>query len=441
MQLKTALLGLIGTLGLACGEARAHVDPAPAAAAPSSDYKGIRQTSDAASPAERVPPRMKFVPGGSFEVGLSEDDVQALELENPALIKLFAASTPRHEVTLEPYYIGEFEVTNAEWKIFLDATEREPSKDLTENYWIDGEIPSGHEHHPVTFVSFPEVEEYCRWAMVRVPTEHEWTFAARGPDGAIFPWGNEFDEPIPQELQRRPRDAQEAEELEKARNALRRGGNMAWCADSSFKGSREPQRVGTMPAGASPFGLMDVVGNVWEWTSSSYTAYPDYEDIGIKTKASRGKKEKYTAAEYFNSSRRVLKGGAFDSPALALRTDVRQYEEQKAWNQTIGFRVAKSVRPGLDAIGYALGDVGSYQFHEKSAPLAMDAIQAVEVTHYDGEGRISGQQGIVFAPVSDWPKYAKSRESDRDSLKSPLSIGLLITSEPTVYPPLGPGTY
>jgi len=431
MLMKTAVFGILS----ACV---ASATVAMTSTVAPSEYKGIRQTADDAKPEDRVPPGMIFIPGSTFETGLDEEDIQELGLEVDAEIKLFAASVPRHEVSVAPYYLGEFEITNAQWKVYLDASEQEPSADLVEGSWTDGEIPAGKENYPVTYLSYTQVMDYCRWANVRLPTEHEWERAARGPDGMLYPWGNEYSEPIPKELQRRPRDAQEAEELDKKREALRQGKDMCWSGEAR---KREPQEVGTKPEGVSGFGVHDMAGNVWEWTQSPYSPYPGEKEIKIKTKVGRGKAQKFRAAEYFNSSRRVIKGGAFDSEELALRADVRQFADQGSYFLAIGFRIAKSAIPGTEAIAYALESVGSFKFHEKTAPLDLTAVQAVERTHYNSDGHITGHQGIVFAPVSDWAKQKDLKRASVESLKTPVSIGLLTMTEESVYPAIPAGTY
>ena len=148
--------------------------------------------------------------------------------------------TPRrfheHPMHLQSFYIDKFPVTNAEFKTFLDATRYRPGDDL--NFlrdWKDGRYPSGWENRPVTWVSIEDARAYAAWAGKRLPHEWEWQYAAQGTDGRLYPWGNEWDAsavPVP----------------DKSRTM------------------RGPDPVDAHPKGASPFGVMDLVGNVWQWT-------------------------------------------------------------------------------------------------------------------------------------------------------------------------------
>jgi formylglycine-generating enzyme required for sulfatase activity len=148
--------------------------------------------------------------------------------------------TPRrfheHPMHLQSFYIDKFPVTNAEFKKFLDATRYGPGDDL--NFlrdWKDGSYPSGWENRPVTWVSIEDARAYAAWAGKRLPHEWEWQYAAQGTDGRLYPWGNDWDAsavPVP----------------DKSRTM------------------RGPDPVDAHPKGASPFGVMDLVGNVWQWT-------------------------------------------------------------------------------------------------------------------------------------------------------------------------------
>ncbi len=125
---------------------------------------------------------------------------------------------------------------NGEFKKFLDATHYHPKDDLTFlRDWKDGTYPSGWENRPVTWVSLEDARAYAAWAGKRLPHEWEWQYAAQGTDDRLYPWGNDWDPaavPIP----------------DKSRTM------------------RGPDPVEVHPKGASPFGVMDMVGNVWQWT-------------------------------------------------------------------------------------------------------------------------------------------------------------------------------
>ena len=122
----------------------------------------------------KVPAGMVFVPAGKFQFGEGAD---------------------AREVSLEAYCIGRFEVTNVEYKSFLDATHYRGAP----RYWKNGSFPAGKANHPVLFVSLMDAEAYCAWISketgwkVVVPTAEQWEKAARGPKGGRYPWGNEKD--------------------------------------------------------------------------------------------------------------------------------------------------------------------------------------------------------------------------------------------------------
>jgi len=141
-----------------------------------------------------------------------------------------------HRMQIAPFYMDKFTVTNARFKGFLDASHYHPKDDL--NFlqdWKDGNFPQGWANKPVTWVSQDDARAYAAWAGKRLPHEWEWQLAAQGTDGRLYPWGNEWRAsavPVP----------------EKGRNL------------------READNVDAHPDGASPFGLQDMVGNVWQWT-------------------------------------------------------------------------------------------------------------------------------------------------------------------------------
>jgi formylglycine-generating enzyme required for sulfatase activity len=141
-----------------------------------------------------------------------------------------------HPMHIKSFYIDEYPVSNAEFKKFLDATRYHPKDDLNFLHdWKDGAFPSGWENRPVTWVSIEDARAYAVWAGKRLPHEWEWQYAAQGTDGRLYPWGNQW-------------DASAVPEQDKNRTM------------------RGPDPVGAHPKGAGPFGVMDLVGNVWQWT-------------------------------------------------------------------------------------------------------------------------------------------------------------------------------
>ena len=142
----------------------------------------------------------------------------------------------RHTLDIKAFYIDRTPVTNAQFKQFLDATAYRPADDhhfLKD--WLAGTPRAGWGNKPVTWVSLEDARAYCAWAGKRLPHEWEWQYAAQGNDGRLYPWGNSW-------------DSSAVPAVNKERNVL------------------PPADVDAHPLGASPFGVLDLVGNVWQWT-------------------------------------------------------------------------------------------------------------------------------------------------------------------------------
>jgi iron(II)-dependent oxidoreductase len=141
-----------------------------------------------------------------------------------------------HPMHLKSFWIDRHPVTNSQFKKFLDATHYHPPDDgnfLSD--WRNGKYPEGWDNKPVTWVSLEDARAYAAWAGKRLPHEWEWQYSAQGTDGREYPWGGLW-------------KAEAVPAPEKSRTM------------------RSPDAVDAHPQGASPFGVMDLVGNVWQWT-------------------------------------------------------------------------------------------------------------------------------------------------------------------------------
>lgn len=151
-----------------------------------------------------------------------------------------------HTMDIPSFYMDIYPVTNREFKNFMDATHYHPKDDY--NFlkdWNNGNYPRGWDNKPVTWVSLEDAREYANWAGKRLPHEWEWQYAAQGNDNHLHPWGNKYDSSkIP------PRD--------------------------SSREMRAPTDVNAYPGGKSPFGVMDMTGNVWHWTDEYIDEHTRY---------------------------------------------------------------------------------------------------------------------------------------------------------------------
>jgi formylglycine-generating enzyme required for sulfatase activity len=219
---------------------------------------------------------MVYVAPGEFILGTSDAQIDSWLKEHPGdKREWFKGQQPQCRVRLDGYWIGRTEVTNTQYLRFVRATgHRAPFR------WKGGQIPSGLEDFPVVFVDFEDAHAYCEWAGGRLPTELEWEKAARGTDGRIFPWGNQWDG-------KRCRNF----ELIAGRAFARVG---EWdTASRNWLQVHDPIRegpaaVGSYPAGASPYGCLDMAGNAWEPCADWYDeeAYGRYAKGDLRPPAS-----------------------------------------------------------------------------------------------------------------------------------------------------------
>ncbi|MEU1624756.1 SUMF1/EgtB/PvdO family nonheme iron enzyme [Streptomyces sp. NPDC020096] len=248
-------------------------------------------------------PATSFVSGGTVELGLDPAAVArttAAWAHVGVVESWIEKETPSHSVCLDDFWIGSYPVTNAEYRDFLHDTghERRPST------WYLGAYPWERSNHPVAGVSPQDADAYAAWLSRRtghpwrLPTEAEWEYAAKGPDGREFPWGDDFDP---------------------AR------------ANTRETGVHTTTPVGAFPAGRSPFGAYDMAGNVEEYVADHYTPYPGGPFVDDHLVQSIG--------DY-----RVARGGSFCRFGDLARTR-RRHGAFPGPLYPVGFRLATSERP------------------------------------------------------------------------------------------------
>ncbi len=233
-----------------------------------------------------LPEGMIFIAGGEFTMGRNSGD----DLDSPA-----------HQVTLKPFLIDRTEVTNLAYQKFIEAKNYPAPPD-----WKGKTFPAGQDQFPVTDVTWSDANAFAVWHKKRLPTEEEWEFAARGNDQRTYSWGNEF--------------------------AI---------GKANVKSNSNPTQKNKIPVGsykdaASPFGAVDMIGNVWEWTASSLKPYPNGRAI-----ESKGYK-----------NLKVIRGGAWMSESAQATTTYRRGwpASRTDWNETppdysgTGFRCAQDVQ-------------------------------------------------------------------------------------------------
>jgi formylglycine-generating enzyme required for sulfatase activity len=213
--------------------------------------------------------------------------------------------TPSHKVYLDAFEMDLYETTNAMYQKFVEATGHRPPK-----HWKGNHYPEGKANHPVVYVDWFDADAFCQWADKRLPTEEEWERAARGMDERIFPWGNTFSNKMANTPQ----------------YWLAKGANEDTLG---LKGGTLP--VGSFEHGKSPYGLYDMAGNVYEWTSSWYLPYPGNKVWNM----------------HYGQKNKVLRGGSwYDCLSYGCGLSAPTYNRSRfspeIKNMGFGFRCAKS---------------------------------------------------------------------------------------------------
>ncbi|HEY0426667.1 MAG TPA: bifunctional serine/threonine-protein kinase/formylglycine-generating enzyme family protein [Pyrinomonadaceae bacterium] len=230
------------------------------------------QTSKTTPPAGMV-----YVEGAGFTMGVDNAD------------KADVAEMPAHQATVKSFFMDKYEVTREDYAKCVDA-----GKCTAPGLWKGNKYQDGTAKFPVVGVNFEQASDYAKWAGKRLPTEEEWEFAARGADKRAFPWGKTWES----------------------------GKANANGAGKDFS------EVGKF-SGTSPFGVYDMVGNAWEWTSSEFKAYPNGSLPPNQPKGDL----------------RVIRGGSYEStPQYASTTYRSGWPATGAANyNTTGFRCVKDI--------------------------------------------------------------------------------------------------
>ncbi|MBA3945512.1 MAG: SUMF1/EgtB/PvdO family nonheme iron enzyme [Herpetosiphonaceae bacterium] len=279
-----------------------------------------------------LPPSMIEVGGGAFVIGLTAQEVARLPKDEQ---EYFGGAVNEQPVTVRSFALARYPVTNAQFKLFMEDHGYDPDapwweragrawrqrddaadprlqvwqqrrrKDQPE-FWEDQRFGSARPNHPVVGISWYEAQAFCRWLtqqrrynpngiVYRLPTEAEWEWAARGPERRMYPWGRE--EP----------------EGDRANYGQTSSGTTA---------------VGCFPGGATPEGVLDLAGNVWEWTCSVYGSYPYDPGDGREQPTE-------IAQKHF-----TLRGGSWFDDPIDLRSAYRLLNSPGFRFYYVGFRLA-----------------------------------------------------------------------------------------------------
>jgi formylglycine-generating enzyme required for sulfatase activity len=300
---------------------------------------------------------MVLVGAGEFLMGTDEEEAIRLAREYGEVDSWLFDETPQHAVYLPAFYIDRTPVTNTDYQRFIDANPRHPvphqDTDWARPYsWDQGRrtYPPGLDDRPVVLVSWRDVVAYTTWAGTRLPSEAEWEKAARGTDPLAekdrrtWPWGDNWDAGRCNCAERwakrqLPNHEQwEAWWQEWLREHQSSGGLQAvtaafWWVEMGGKQRQTARKaintttpVTAHAAGASPYGVLDMAGNVWEWTADWYRAYPG---------SSCGSKD-------FGEIYRVSRGGSWYGGAVLVRAACRHKASPNGVHSDIGFRCALS---------------------------------------------------------------------------------------------------
>ena len=267
----------------------AVVSPVPSKAPSTDILQPVETTSppaDATHPEEITDEKgvsMRLVPAGEFSMG-SDDKTNVI-------------AQPVHPVYVDAFYMDKYEATNESYTACVEDSQcrrpRQPGSITRPTYYNNPNFVD----YPVLYVDFQMAKAYCAWRDARLPTEAEWEKAARGTDGRVYPW-----------------ESQE-------RN----------CSYSNLSGcSEDTTPVDAYEQGQSPYGVYDLSGNVWEWTSTLYQPYPYDPDDG---------REDITSTE-----KRVLRGGAwhsFGAKSGPARSGTRLELDPSYYGAYVGIRCAR----------------------------------------------------------------------------------------------------
>ncbi|MDE3036449.1 MAG: formylglycine-generating enzyme family protein, partial [Nitrospirota bacterium] len=262
---------------------------------------------------------MVLIPAGPFLMG-SPEGGDSLSDEHP-----------QRTVTLRAFWMDRYEVTNADYARFVAATGHPAPKNASPavTLWEQDRPLAGSGQHPVVNIGWQDAAAYCRWANKRLPTEAEWEKAARGTDGRLYPWGNEWDWTRANSASYWAGRTVEFKDGAEWKDFWVNGEGARISKERGLKREVLTLPVGRFPEGASPYGLLDMAGNASEWVQDWYEPYYYLKAPPADPKGPDGILLK------------VARGGSWLKPAKSLRTADRDYGFPDDPPSGTGFRCAQ----------------------------------------------------------------------------------------------------
>jgi sulfatase modifying factor 1 len=322
---------------------------------------------------------MALIPGATFQMGRDASETPALMRKyGITRAEVFAEEAPKHAVTIGAFYLDRTEVTNRQFKAFVEANPEWHKDRILAAYhngkylqhWKGAEFPAGQTEHPAVFVSWYAAAAYCQAQGKRLPTEAEWEYAARGGlEGREFPWGDELP------------DKTRANFFE------------------SGIGSAAP--VAQSPANG--YGLHDMAGNVWEYLADEWGKYPRNTEGDPMAVFRDGR---YLSVK----TRRALRGGSYGGAPVNLRVTYRDSHAPENAGDHVGFRCALT------------------------SPVQREAVNEILRMHYrDRFAHFNRDASIIFSQFAD--EYfsvgngrltAPDREAGRKRMQSYLDASTFL---------------
>lgn len=420
-----------------------------------------------------APPSTVLIPGGRTRIGIDVKDVERLVLGEDGAANYagaLIAETPHQELVIDSFWLMSTEVTQEQYGEYVTAVGGYPPETWCEEaiaaaarafaaeeqrlesesrargeappprrvfdrreWWAANAtacawtIPAEDRQRPAVFVDYESARAYARWAGMRLPTEFEFQRAVRGDTAQTYPWGNDWD-------------------------------NEKYAATSLLKKKGGTFPVGSFPLGRTRQGVYDLAGNVWEWTSSRYTAYPGHLQRIFEVGYGNQRRIVNAVAD-FNAEQRVVVSGSYQQPNLMCRATTRRGTVRDQKTGALGFRCAANPRPGADMARYVLEDDFDLQLRPRVDGLeveyAPDLAWCADAwrTRPTSSGSAPASYAIVtgyvyvnFTPVLQVPA-PDLQTLRRRSIEDPVQLGLLSSNLPLALPDstpavvLEPGSY